>query len=89
MKYILLTLVDVKEGCEDRVWKEMLALVPYNRTEAGCIQYDMHMNLDKDTMARNYRKIMFYENWYNFKFTGNIFGMVGAVRVVVAQVNFF
>ncbi len=66
-KYTLLALVDVKEGCEDRAWKEMLALVPYTHTEPGCIQYDMHVNLDMDTMARNYRKIMFYENWYNFK----------------------
>ncbi len=66
-KYTLLALVDVKEGHEDRAWKEMLALVPYTHTEPGCMQYDMHVNLDRDTMARNYRKIMFYENWYNFK----------------------
>jgi len=66
-KYTLLALVDVKEGCEDRAWKEMLALVPYTHTEPGCIEYTMHVNLDMDTMARNYRKIMFYENWYNFK----------------------
>ncbi|MCS7241214.1 MAG: antibiotic biosynthesis monooxygenase [Candidatus Caldatribacterium sp.] len=66
-QYTLLALVDVKEGFEDRAFKEMLALVPLTHTEPGCIQYDMHVNLDMNTMARNYRKIMFYENWYNFK----------------------
>ncbi|NSW76617.1 MAG: hypothetical protein HPY68_07555, partial [Candidatus Atribacteria bacterium] len=30
-------------------------------------EYDMHVNLDMNTMARNPRKIMFYENWYDFK----------------------
>ena len=66
-KYTLLALVDVKEGCEDRAWKEMLALVPYTHTEPGCMQYDMHVNLDRDTMARNPRLVLYYENWYDFR----------------------
>ncbi|MCX7730924.1 MAG: antibiotic biosynthesis monooxygenase, partial [Candidatus Caldatribacterium sp.] len=66
-RYTLLAIVDVKEGFEDRAFKEMMALVPLTHTEPGCIQYDMHVNLDMNTMARNYRKIMFYENWYDFK----------------------
>lgn len=65
--YTLLALVDVKEGCEDRAWKENLALVPYTHTEPGCMSYEMHINLDMDTMLKNPRKLMFYENWYNFK----------------------
>ncbi|MGI6750622.1 MAG: putative quinol monooxygenase [Atribacter sp.] len=66
-KYTLLALVDVKEDCEDRAWKEMLALVPYTHTEPGCISYEMHINLDMDNMTVNPRKIMFYENWYDYR----------------------
>lgn len=75
-QYTLLAIVDVKEKCDppldkvdcvDRAWKEMMSLVPLTHTEPGCINYDMHMNLDMKTMAPNKRKIMFYENWYDFK----------------------
>ena len=52
--------------CVDRSWKEMLSLVPLTHTEPGCINYEMHVNLDMDTMGRNPREIMFYENWYDF-----------------------
>ncbi len=53
--------------CVDRAWKEMLSLVPLTHIEPGCINYEMHVNLDMDTMGRNPREIMFYENWYDFK----------------------
>lgn len=53
--------------CVDRSWKEMLALVPLTHLEPGCINYEMHVNLDMNTMGRNHREIMFYENWYDFK----------------------
>lgn len=75
-QYTVLALVDVKEKCDppldkvdcvDRAWKEMMSLVPLTHTEPGCINYDMHMNLDMKTMAPNKRKIMFYENFYNYK----------------------
>ncbi len=76
-KYTLLALVDVKpkdacigEGipdCIDRARKEMMSLVPLTHTEPGCINYEMHINLDMNTMAPNPRKVMFYENWYDFK----------------------
>ena len=66
-KYTLLALVDVKEGHEDRAWKEMLALVPYTHIESGCMSYEMHINLDMETMIPNPRKIMYYENWYDYK----------------------
>ncbi|NWF92917.1 MAG: antibiotic biosynthesis monooxygenase [Syntrophaceae bacterium] len=75
-QYTLLALVDVKEKCDppldkvncpDRAWKEMMSLVPLTHTEEGCINYEMHVNLDMNTMAKNPKKIMFYENWYNFK----------------------
>jgi len=53
--------------CVDRSWKEMLALVPLTHVEPGCINYEMHVNLDMNTMGRNHREIMFYENWYDYK----------------------
>jgi len=42
-------------------------LVPLTHIEPGCVNYEMHVNLDMDTMGRNLREIMFYENWYDFK----------------------
>jgi quinol monooxygenase YgiN len=53
--------------CVDRSWKEMLSLVPLTHIEPGCVNYEMHVGLDMDTMGRNLREIMFYENWYDFK----------------------
>ena len=53
--------------CVDRSWKEMLSLVPLTHLEPGCVNYEMHVNLDMNTMGRNHREIMFYENWYDFK----------------------
>jgi quinol monooxygenase YgiN len=53
--------------CVDRSWKEMLSLVPLTHLERGCINYEMHVNLDMNTMGRNQREIMFYENWYDYK----------------------
>jgi len=52
--------------CIDRSWKEMLSLVPLTHIEPGCVNYEMHVNLDMNTMGRNHREIMFYENWYDF-----------------------
>jgi quinol monooxygenase YgiN len=75
-KYTLLALVDVKPkngcladkipDCIDRARKEMMSLVPLTHIEPGCINYEMHTNLDVDTMAPNPRRVMFYENWYDF-----------------------
>ena len=53
--------------CVDRSYKELLALVPLTHLEPGCINYDMHVGLDMEDNARNYRKYLFYENWYSFK----------------------
>jgi quinol monooxygenase YgiN len=52
--------------CVDRSYKEMLALVPLTHLEPGCINYEMHVGLKMDDNARNYRKYLFYENWYDF-----------------------
>jgi quinol monooxygenase YgiN len=53
-------------NCVDRAYKEMLALVPLTHLEPGCINYEMHVGLQMDDNARNYRKYLFYENWYDF-----------------------
>jgi quinol monooxygenase YgiN len=53
--------------CVDRSYKEMLALVPLTHLEPGCINYEMHVGLNMSDNARNYRKYLFYENWYDFK----------------------
>jgi quinol monooxygenase YgiN len=52
--------------CVDRSYKEMLALVPLTHLEPGCVNYEMHVSLDMKDNARNYRKYLFYENWYSF-----------------------
>jgi quinol monooxygenase YgiN len=75
-QYTLMARVHIKDkgdctgvgipDCIDRSWKEMLSLVPLTHIEPGCINYEMHVNLDMNTMGRNHREIMFYENWYDF-----------------------
>jgi quinol monooxygenase YgiN len=52
--------------CVDRSYKELLALVPLTHVEPGCINYEMHVGLDMEDNARNYRRYLFYENWYSF-----------------------
>ena len=66
-KFSLMAEVYIKPGLEDKAIKELLSLVPLTHQEPGCINYDMHINLDMDTMAPNPRKVLFYENWYNYK----------------------
>ena len=66
-KLTVLALVYVKAGFEEQVKEELLKLVPLTHKEPGCINYDMHVNLDMDTMAANPKKVLFYENWYNYK----------------------
>lgn len=53
--------------CVDRSYKELLALVPLTHVEPGCINYEMHVGLEMKDNARNYRRYLFYENWYSFK----------------------
>ncbi len=54
------------KDCVDRSYKEMLALVPQTHLEPGCVNYEMHVGLEMEDNARNYRKYLFYENWYDF-----------------------
>ena len=60
-KVIVLALIKVKVGMEERAKNELLALVSPTRAEKGCINYDLHQSLDH----RNH--FMFYEDWASKK----------------------
>ena len=53
----VLALVKAKEGMEERVEQELLALVAPSRAEEACINYDLHRSVEDKTL------FMFYENW--------------------------
>ncbi len=53
----VLALVKAKEGMEEAVRQELLALVSPTRSEPGCIKYDVHQAADDKS------QFMFYENW--------------------------
>ena len=53
----VLALVKAKEGMEETVREELLALVNPTRSEPGCINYDLHQAADEKS------QFMFYENW--------------------------
>lgn len=46
-----------KPGKEAEVRKELLALVPPTRSEAGCLNYDLHVSADDPS------QLLLYENW--------------------------
>lgn len=49
--------IKAKPGMEERVKEELLALVAPTRSEAGCLNYDLHQALDDSSL------FVFYENW--------------------------
>lgn len=53
----VLARMKAKEGIEERVKQELMALVAPSRSEKGCINYDLHQGADDQTL------FMFYENW--------------------------
>lgn len=65
--FTLLAQIDLKPGSEDMAYKELLSLVPLTHQEPGCIDYEMHTGLNMDTMAPNLKKILFHEDWYNYR----------------------
>ncbi len=46
-----------REGMDEQLRAELLALVAPSRAERGCINYDLHQSIDDP------RQFMFYENW--------------------------
>jgi quinol monooxygenase YgiN len=53
----VLALMKAKEGMEETVRQELLALVKPTRSEPACINYDLHQARDDKS------QFMFYENW--------------------------
>jgi quinol monooxygenase YgiN len=50
-----------KQGMEETVRQEIMALVEPTRSEAGCINYDLHQSADDKSV------FMLYENWVSKK----------------------
>lgn len=53
----VLAQIRAREGMEERVEQELLALVAPSRQDAACIDYNLHRSQDDKTV------FMFYENW--------------------------
>jgi quinol monooxygenase YgiN len=53
----VIAMIEAKPGCEKRVRKALLALIPPTREEKGCVDYELHAQKD------NKRSFLFYENW--------------------------
>ena len=57
----VLARVKAKEGMEDRVRVECLALVDPSRKDSGCISYDLHRSTNDPAL------FIFFENWMSRK----------------------
>ena len=53
----VLARVKAKEGMQDQVRRECLALIAPSRSEEGCITYDLYQSTDDPTV------FIFFENW--------------------------
>jgi quinol monooxygenase YgiN len=53
----VLARIKAKEGMEEKVRQELLALVAPSRSEEACLNYDLHQSMDDKSL------FMFYENW--------------------------
>lgn len=51
-----------KTGHRDLVKSELLKLIPITRREEGCINYDLHQDMENPDM------FLFYENWESREF---------------------
>ncbi len=56
-KVTVLARIRAKEGMEETVRRELLALVAPARSEKGCINYDLHQSVEDKSV------FIFYENW--------------------------
>lgn len=56
-KVTVLAKCKAKPGMEDKVRDELMALVEPTRSEAGCINYDLHQSGEDKSL------FMLYENW--------------------------
>ena len=60
-KVTVIARIKVKPGMEEKAKQEILSLVGPTRSEAGCINYDLHQSTENKSL------FMFYENWVSKK----------------------
>jgi quinol monooxygenase YgiN len=60
-KVTVLAKFKAREGLEEKVKQEIMARVAPTRSEAGCINYDLHQS------SEDKRIFMLYENWVSKK----------------------
>ena len=56
-KVTVVARIRAKEGMEEKVKQELMALVSPTRSEKGCINYDLHQSVENKSL------FMFYETW--------------------------
>ncbi len=56
-KVTVVARIKAKVGMEEKVKGKLLSLVTPTRSEAGCINYDLHQSMDDQCL------FMLYENW--------------------------
>ena len=56
-KVTVVARIRAKEGMEEKVKQELMALVNPTRREKGCINYVLHQSVENKSL------FMFYENW--------------------------
>ncbi|MBM3298695.1 MAG: antibiotic biosynthesis monooxygenase [Deltaproteobacteria bacterium] len=60
-KLTVVARIKARPGNEGQVKEALMALVAPTRTEAGCINYDLHQSVDDKSL------FLFYENWTSKK----------------------
>lgn len=60
-KLTVVAQIRAKDGMEDTVKEELMALVGPTRSEKGCIKYELHQSVENKSL------FMFYEQWANKK----------------------
>jgi len=60
-KVTVVARIRAKEGMQEKVKQELMALVSPTRSEKGCINYDLHQSVEDKSL------FMFYENWASKK----------------------
>ena len=56
-KVTVVARIKAKAGLEEQVKSGLMALVGPSRSDAGCVNYDLHRSLDDKSL------FLFYENW--------------------------
>ena len=60
-KITVVAQIRAKDGMEEAVKQELVALIGPTRSEKGCIKYVLHQSVENKSL------VMFYENWASKK----------------------